>query len=159
MRETGLTDLGGAPVDTLQTLSTMERILFLRQVPLFEKLPPNDLKQIAAVTGERAFSDGTIIAEKGEAGDVLYIIVSGEVIVTAVGEDGSRTELGRRQAGEYVGEMAIISDEVRMATLTAYGDVRTLYISQREFKEILHLRPEVGLAVMSELCARLRELS
>jgi hypothetical protein len=106
-RETRLNDLGGAPVDTLQTLSTMERNLFLRQVPLFEKLPPNDLKQIAAVTGERALSDGTIIAEKGEAGDVFYIIISGEIIVTADGESGGRTELGRRQSGEYIGEMAL----------------------------------------------------
>ena len=146
-------------MDTIHTLSTMERVLFLLRVPLFANLPPNDLKQIAMISGERTFSDGAIIAEQGEAGDVLYIIVSGEVLVTAVDEDGHQMELGRRQPGEYVGEMAIISDEVRMASLTASGEVRTLCISQSQFKEILRLRPEAGLAVMSVLCERLRELS
>jgi len=155
----GLIKDGGRLMDTMQTLTTMEKVLFLRQVPLFATLPPNDLKQIATVTGERAFSDGTIIAEQGEAGDVLYIIISGNVAVTAMAEDGSQLELGHREPGEYVGEMAVISDEVRMATLTAYGDVRTLCISRREFREILHLRPEASLAVINVLSTRLRELS
>ena len=146
-------------MDTMPTLTTMEKVLFLRQVPLFATLPPNDLKQIATVTGEQAFSDGTIIAEQGEAGDILYIIISGQVAVTAIAEDGSQLELGQRQPGEYVGEMAVISDEVRMASLTAYGDVRTLCISRREFREILHLRPEASLAVINVLSTRLRELS
>ena len=77
--------------------------------------------------------------------------------VTAAGESGDRLELGRRQPGEYVGEMSIISDEVRMATLTAVGQVRTLSISQKQFREILRLRPEVALAVMAGLSHRLRE--
>ncbi len=146
-------------MDTIHTLSTMERVLFLHRVPLFANLPPNDLKQIAMIAGERTFSEGAIIAEQGEAGDILYIIVSGEILVTAIDEDGHQTELGRRHTGEYVGEMAIISDEVRMASLTALGEVRTLCISQSQFKEILRLRPEASLAVMSVLCERLRELS
>ncbi len=148
---------GEARMDTLQTLSTMERILFLRRVPLFATLPVSDLKQIAAVAGERAFGDGTIIAEQGEPGDVLYIIVSGEVVVTAESADGDKKELGLRQSGDFVGEMAIISDETRMASLSARGELRTLCISQSQFKEILRLRPEASLAVMSVLCARLRE--
>jgi HEAT repeat protein len=148
---------GEAPMDTLQTLSTMERILFLRRVPLFATLPVSDLKQIAAVAGERAFGNGTIIAEQGEPGDVLYIIVSGEVIVTAVSADGEQKELGLRHSGDFVGEMAIISEETRMANLTARGELRTLCISQSQFKEILRLRPEASLAVMSVLCTRLRE--
>ncbi len=148
---------GEACMDTLQTLSTMERILFLRRVPLFATLPVSDLKQIAAVAGERAFGDGSIIAEQGEPGDVLYIIISGEVAVTAVSADGEKKELGLRHSGDFVGEMAIISDETRMASLTAKGELRTLCISQNQFKEILQLRPEASLAVMSVLCARLRE--
>lgn len=146
-------------MDTIHTLSTMERILFLHRVPLFANLPPSDLKQIAMIAREEIFSDGAIIAEQGEAGDVLYIIVSGEVLVTTADENGQESELGRRQPGEYVGEMAIISDEVRMASLKALGEVRTLSINQSQFREILRLRPEASLAVMSVLCERLRELS
>jgi HEAT repeat protein len=150
---------GESNMDTIDTLSTMERVLFLHRVPLFANLPPNDLKQIAMIADESTFSDGAIIAEQGEAGDVLYIIVSGEILVTAADDNGHQIELGRRQPGEYVGEMAIISDEVRMASLTALGEVRTLCINQSQFREIIRLRPEASLAVMSVLCERLRELS
>lgn len=158
VRESAGLKLNGDPtMDTLQTLPIMERVLFLRRVPLFAELPPNDLKQIAAVATEMAFGDGAIMATQGEPGDAMFIIVSGEVVVTATSDDGSPVELGRRQPGEYVGEMSIISDEVRMATLTASGDVRTLSISQAQFKEILRLRPEASLAVMAVLSDRLRE--
>jgi hypothetical protein len=160
VRESAQSEAHGVyDMDTMHTLSTMERILFLHRVPLFANLPPNDLKQIAMIAREETFSDGAIIAEQGEAGDVLYIIVSGEVLVTSADENGQQSELGRRQPGEYVGEMAIISDEVRMASLKALGEVRTLCINQSQFKEILRLRPEASLAVMSVLCERLRELS
>jgi len=144
-------------MDTVSTLSTVERVLFLKRVQLFEELPPEDLRQIADVAEEIAFGDGETIARQGEPGVMLYIIVSGEVLVTNIDEAGRESELSRRQAGEYVGEMAIISDEVRMATLTAVGPVRTLSISQKQFKEILRLRPEVALAVMAGLSQRLRE--
>ena len=148
---------GDAAMETVKTLSTVEQVLFLQHVRLFAELPPDDLRQIASVAEELIFDDGVVIAEQGEPGDILYIIVSGEVVVSTVDEAGQMVELGRRQSGEYVGEMAIISDEVRMATLTAAGAVRTLCINQRQFKEILRLRPEVALAVMAGLSQRLRE--
>ncbi len=145
-------------MESVQTLSAVERVLFLRQVRLFADLPIDDLRQIASVAEEMTFDDGAILARQGEPGDILFIVVSGEITVTARGEGGRRIDLGRRQAGDYVGEMAIIGDEVRMATLTAAGSVRTLYISRKQFQEILRLRPEVALAVMAGLSQRLREL-
>ncbi len=149
---------GDAHVDTLATLSVMDRILFLRRVRLFSDLPPSELKQVAAITNEQYYLDGDIIAQQGEPGDEMYVIVSGEVRVTA--EAGSQTvmELARRGPGEYVGEMAIISQEPRMASLIAHGDVRVLHIGQPQFEAILRERPETSLAVMRVLCARLREV-
>lgn len=148
---------GGPTMESVRTLSAVERVLFLRRVRLFADLPADDLRQIASVAEEMTFEDGTTLARQGEPGDMLFIIISGEIVVTAAGESGKRVELGRRQAGDYVGEMAIISDETRMATLTAVGSVRALCISQKQFREILRLRPEVGLAVMAGLSRRLRE--
>ena len=148
---------GDSTMETVKTLSAVERVLFLRKVQLFADLPPDDLRQIASVAEELTFEDGAAIAAQGEAGDMLYIIISGEIVVTATSDTGRQVELGRRQPGEYVGEMSIISDEVRMATLTALGFVRTLCISQKQFREILRLRPEVALAVMAGLSHRLRE--
>jgi hypothetical protein len=148
---------GETKMETVNTLSTVEQVLFLRRVQLFAELPPDDLRQIASVAEEITFEDGAAMARQGEPGDILFIIVSGEVLVTSTDDAGSQIELGRRHTGEYVGEMAIISDEKRMATLTAAGSVRTLSISQKQFREILRLRPEVALAVMAGLAHRLRE--
>ena len=67
------------------------------------------------------------------------------------------SELAVRGAGEYVGEMAVISRKPRMARLVAVGDVRTLCIGQKQFEGILRERPETSLAVMRVLCDRLRE--
>jgi len=148
---------GDSRMETVKTLSTVERVLFLRKVQLFADLPPDDLRQIASVAEELTFEDGATLAVQGEPGDMLFIIVSGEIIVTTAGDTRGQVELGRRQPGEYVGEMSIISDEMRMATLSALGNVRTLCISQKQFREILRLRPEVALAVMAGLSHRLRE--
>jgi HEAT repeat protein len=149
---------GETNMDTLATLSVMDRILFLRRVRLFSDLPPSELKQVAAIANEQYYLDGEVIARQGEPGDEMYIIVSGAVRVTA--NDGSRSavELARRGPGEYVGEMAIISQEPRMASLVAEGDVRVLHIEQPQFEAILRERPETSLAVMRVLCARLKEV-
>jgi HEAT repeat protein len=96
-------------VETISTLSMMERILFLRRIPMFTGLDPVDLKQVATISYEQDYLDGEYIAHYGDLGDEMYIIVSGEVrVLTETG-----VELARRKPGEYVGEMAIISLEPR----------------------------------------------
>ena len=145
-------------MDTLATLSIMERILFLRRVRLFSDLPPSELKQVAAITNEQYYLDGEVIARQGEPGEEMFIIVSGEVLVTEDAGSHPAVELARRGPGEYVGEMAIISQEPRMASLSARGDVRVLHIAQPQFEAILRERPETSLAVMRVLCARLKEM-
>ncbi len=156
VRETAASALSGASnAVQLPTLSLMERILFLRRVPLFAGLTPADLKQVGAIANERLFSDGDLIARQGEIGDEMFIIVSGEVRVLA----GGGPELARRRTGEYVGEMALISQEPRMASLVAAGEARLLRIDQKHFEDLLRQRPETSLAVMRVLCARLKEES
>jgi CRP-like cAMP-binding protein len=90
---------------------------------------------------------------QGDPGNELYIIVSGLVRV----ETAEGKEIAQRKPGEYVGEMAIISQAPRMFSLVAAGDTRLLCVGQKEFEAILRQRPEVSLAVMRVLCDRLRE--
>ena len=147
---------GVTRMDTLATLSLMDRILFLKRVSLFEDLSPADLKQVAAIAEEELFADGDMIAQQGEPGDALFVIVSGEVSVMIV-KDGHHVEAVRRRSGEYVGEMSIINREPRMATLIASGDVRALCIDQKSFEGLIRERPEVSLAVIKVLSKRLKE--
>jgi HEAT repeat protein len=147
---------GDQSMENLKSLSMMERILFLKGVPLFAELAPPELKQVASITEERLFEDEELLAEQDEQGDELFIIVSGEVRVLVKSDDGMK-ELARRKSGEHVGEMAIISQAPRTARLVAAGPVRALCIGQKQFEVILRERPETSMAVMRELCERLRE--
>jgi HEAT repeat protein len=146
------------PLDPLSSLSLMERIVFLRRVPLFVDLPPADLKHVAEIATEQFFSDGDIIAEQGELGAETYVVVSGSIRVVVSRDGGRPEEVARRTDGECVGEMAILSHAPRMASLIAQGDVRTLAIDRRRFERILRDRPDTSLAVMKVLSDRLREL-
>ena len=143
-------------MENIATLSLMERILFFKRVPLFANLSPGDIKQVAALAQEESFSDGVTLVREGDIGDVMFIIVSGEVRVL-INKGRKEVELARRKAGEYVGEMALISKEPRSATVTAVGDVHALCIDQKSFESLLRDRPDVSLAVIQVLCERLKE--
>lgn len=143
-------------MQTLSTLSVMERMMALRQVPLFRELAPGDLRRVAEAAVEHLYPHATLMAEAGEPGDAMHVVVSGEVRVVAE-EAPSPVEIARRGPGYIVGEMAILSDQPRMASLVAEGDVRTLSLDRGRFQRILRDRPDAALAVVRELCARLRE--
>jgi CRP/FNR family transcriptional regulator, cyclic AMP receptor protein len=150
-------DFGEKKMDTISTLSLMDRILFLKRVSLFATLSPTDLKQVAAIASEEIFPDGEVIAHRGEQGDAMFVIVSGEVRI-CIENEGVETELARRRSGEYVGELSIINREPRNATLIASGDVRALCIDQKTFEGLIRERPEVSLFIIQVLSRRLKEL-
>ena len=156
VRQTAAWILKGGTMETVTTLPLMERVLFLRKVPLFAELSPPDVKRVAEVATERAFPDGAVIAESGEWGDEMHVVVSGVIRVVVEGT-GGHPEIARRHPGDYVGEMSIITGEPRMASLVTAGDVRTLSIDRKRFERILLERPQASLAVMRGLCLRLQE--
>jgi HEAT repeat protein len=147
----------GSMTQSLATLPLMERVMFLRRVPLFSGLPPPDLKPIALVAQEHVFADGDRIADQGDVGDAMHIIVTGDVSIVVTGPERGERILALRSAGDVIGEMAVITSQPRMAALVAKGPVRLLTIGQRQFESILRERPETSLAVMRVLCQRLAE--
>jgi hypothetical protein len=149
---------GGMMSRTLATLSPMERVLFLRKVRLFSMLPPPDLQPIAAIAEEHAYADGDTIAEQGDPGDAMHIIVSGAVSVI-VRRDAGHHVVAVRSSGDVVGDMAVVTSEPRMAGLVARGDVRVLSIARPQFESILRERPAIALGVIRVLCQRLAESS
>lgn len=158
VRETAERAMEGATVvEALPSLSLMERVVFLRRVPLFAELSPADLKHVAEVVSEHAYPGGEVIAEQGEPGEELYIVVDGEISVVVTQDGGRAVEVARRGVGDYVGEMSLISREPRMASLLCAGDVRTLAIDRKRFERILRERPDASLAMMRVLSNRLRE--
>jgi HEAT repeat protein len=148
---------GGTMTETLATLPLVERVLFLRRVPLFTDLSPQDLVPIATIASEHSYADADTIAEQGEPGDEMHIIVTGYVMVILREPDGHQQVLAVRSAGDVIGEMAVITGGQRMASLAAKGAVRLLSIERRQFEAMLRERPETSLALMRVLCQRLSD--
>jgi HEAT repeat protein len=147
---------GGAVSGSIAAVSGVERVLFLRKVPLFGDLAPRDLDRVAQLVEERGYADGDVIAGQGEIGDELHIVVEGTIRVVE-NSDGSERELAQRTAGDAVGEMSIITQKPRIASLVAEGPVRTIRLGHAEFESMLRERPGIALAVMRALALRLAE--
>jgi HEAT repeat protein/ATP/ADP translocase len=147
----------GESMDTRTTLPVMERVLFLRHVPLFTDLSPADLQRIAALTTEHHAEKGEVIFEQGEHGEELFVIVHGEVQVMIRQTNDSEKEVARRKIGDVLGEMSIISGDPRSASVIATEETHLLCLDKKTFESLMREKPEVGFAVMRVLCERLKE--
>ena len=145
-------------MDTLKTVSILERILLLREIPIFADLPPEDLKLVAETAREEWYPQNTIIFQQGEEGNVMFVIVEGSLHVVRT-INGAEQVLAQRGPGDFVGEMAVIESAPRLATLRTQTDVRVLAIDGETFKGILRERPDVSFAVLRNISRRLREMT
>lgn len=146
---------GGKMTRTLDTLSTMERVLLLRKVPIFDDLDPDDLQRIAEIVGERVIPEGEYLCREGEPEDDLFLIVEGNVIITKE-HQGRAKELRRLGPGQPVGELAILAHQPRSASVQALGgSARVLVVEGKAFQAILRDRPQVCTAMLANLARRL----
>lgn len=135
--------------ESIQRKKLYESVLL--KVPLFSTLYPYERSKIADALETCYFRDGDVIIKQGDPGDLFYIIESGEVICTK--EDvarGSPVFSCRLKQGDYFGELALILNEVRQATVTAKGPVKCLTINRSHWSQVLGpveetLRKNVGL--------------
>jgi HEAT repeat protein len=147
---------GGPMPDPERALGDIETMLRLRRVPLFERLAPEDLQRLAAVATERWFEPGEVLVREGEPGDELFVILDGQVAVTRLEPDGSERPIRTYGAGDHIGELAVLRDRPRAATVTATGGrVRTLVIGGEGLTAILLERPEAAMAMLATLAERI----
>ena len=144
-------------MDTLKTVSIFERILLLREIPIFADLSPEDLKRVAEIAREQLYPQNTDIFHEGDEGNMMFVIVAGRVQVVR-NKDGKDQVLVERGPGDFMGEMAIIESAPRSATLHTQSEVRVLAIDDETFKGILRERPNVSFAVLRSISRRLREM-
>ncbi|MEO0592071.1 MAG: cyclic nucleotide-binding domain-containing protein [Myxococcota bacterium] len=133
-------------------ISTVEKVLFLKGVDLFESIPSEELSHIAQITDEVEFATGEEVFAEGDQGDAMYLIVDGSVKVHS-GEHVF-AELGIRQC---FGEMAILDAEPRSASITSLSELTLLKIRREDFAEILAEKPEISQGIIHVLTHRLRE--
>jgi HEAT repeat protein/ATP/ADP translocase len=140
---------------TRETLGDIERMLFLRRVPLFSELSPEDLQRIAMTAVERVYPAEEPIVREGDLGDELIVIVEGAVRVVR-GEGAEQRVLRTYQAGDHIGELAVLRERPRAATVLADAPgVRGLVIGGEGLRAILRERPEAAMAMLATLAERI----
>jgi CRP/FNR family transcriptional regulator, cyclic AMP receptor protein len=132
--------------------STVEKILLLRSVPLFERLSGEDLASLARLAVGEIHEAGDVVFEEGDPGDALYVIVRGAVEIRRGADD----VIAVLKAPDVLGEMAVLDESPRSATATALEGTELLGIGSEEFYEALRDRFEVADGVIRLLTQRLR---
>lgn len=132
-------------------LTDQERLAWLREVPLFRGCAEPSLARLAERTAEVDFPSGATIVQQGQVGNGLFIVVAGTARVTT-----GETELAHLGPGEVIGELSVIDQEPRVATVTASGPVSCLALASWDLLGILDTDPRLARNLLSELAARLR---
>ena len=142
----------------MASLTTIEKMMLLRQVPIFADLDADDLEELAAVVEERRIEAGRDLFREGDAGDAVYLIVKGTVRVFVGGGDRPERTLNEEGPGACVGERAVLDSAPRAATVRAIERVRAIRVPGEGFKRVMSERPEMSEAIVAELVRRMRGL-
>lgn len=125
----------------------------LKKIPLFEGVPHAQLQRIANGVKERQFAAGAPIVSTGEAGHGFYLILKGRAEVT----QGERT-LRTLGPGEYFGELALVRETPRTATVVAKEPTTTcLVLTRWDFKGILEANPTIAIRLLETVAARIHD--
>ncbi|MBI2753504.1 MAG: Crp/Fnr family transcriptional regulator [Betaproteobacteria bacterium] len=129
----------------------------LRTVPLFAGFPDDQLRTRSSVVTRRTVPRGAVIIVEGDPTDSLYIVISGRMRVLMSDADGKEVILAILGPGEFFGEMGLIDDSPRSATVMAVEACELIVITKRDFKKCLSENFEMAMTVMRGLVRRLRE--
>ncbi|MCG6974344.1 MAG: cyclic nucleotide-binding domain-containing protein [Desulfobacterales bacterium] len=135
-----------------------EKIVLLKRIELFESLSVGELAAIASVAEEVDYPAGEIIIKEGDAGDTLFLMVSGEVSVIKDLGEINEIEIDRMTDGEYFGEMALFEDTVRSVSIRTEKPSAFMVLHKQEFKEIVREYPQIALEICKILSRRIRHL-
>lgn len=133
---------------------TVDRLLFVRKVPIFQELRDDFLVRLASIMEELSFPAKQPIFTQGEEGRSLYILVSGRVRVHI----GNR-ELAQLEQGTCFGEMAVLDAEPRSASVTTLEHCECLMLTQQQLYEAIEETPGIAVNVIRLLSRRIRELN
>ena len=129
----------------------------LRQVWLFSGLTEEQLDAISSFTFQKTFGPGEMIVEEGRTGNGLYMIMSGQVeVVKGLGTENARV-LAKRGPDEVFGEMALLGEWPRTASVLAVDQVECLGLDRWVFLTQLERQPQLGIRMLQVLAQRLKE--
>ncbi len=128
----------------------------LRNLSLFAGLADDDLERLYAQAREETVPAGKVIIKEGEPGDAVYVLLDGELQVTKFA-GGHDVKVDVRKPGEFIGEMSLLDNSPRAATVRTITSSRLLVISKAMFDEVLYNSPNAAVAILHTVTARLRQ--
>jgi len=140
----------------MASLTVIEKMMLIRQVPIFAEIDADDLEELAQVVEERRIEPGKHLFNEGDVGDAVYLVIKGTLQVFTGG--GARPEriISEQGAGACIGEMAVLDSAPRSATVRALERTRALRVPGEGFKRVMSERPEMSEAIVAELVRRMR---
>ena len=131
-----------------------KKVAALKSAPLFADLSRRELAELAKVTEDVNFDTGKVLCREGQTGGEFCVIMEGEVEVTRRGK-----KLAGGGSGEFFGEIALVENLPRTATVTAQTPIRSFVLTRRSFLRLLDEQPRVERKVMRALARRLVSVS
>ena len=135
-------------------MSLEQEVELIRQFPIFAKIQPAMQKLLCFSAERLTYARGQVMFKAGDMGDAAYIVIDGSVEIAVPSPSGPIVvnTLGKN---DIIGEIAILCDVPRTATVVAHCDLETLRLSKDGFFHLVTQFPQVGIEVMSELASRL----
>lgn len=137
----------------------MDRRELLRRVSLFASLDDRELDRLIQATTTRRLAAKDVLFRKGDPGNQLFAVLSGQLKATGVGVDGQDVVFAWMGPGEVLGEIALLEDAPRSATVVAVEATVLVTLHRRDFVPFLEQHPRAAIALAQALAARVRRLS
>ena len=137
-------------------MSLNEEVELLRKIPMFANLEPSKLKLLAFTSERLSFEAEQVLFKQGDMGDAAYIIIDGEVDVL-IDTPGGPIIVATRGRNDFIGEIAILCDIPRIATVRAKSKLTTLRISRELFFRMVTEFPQMAVEIIRELAHSLEK--
>jgi uncharacterized membrane protein len=129
----------------------------LSRIPLFQRLTPEELEQLAQEVDQVKFDPDEIVFNEQDKGDALYVVEAGSVRIWVLDEDVEPVTLKELGPGEFFGELAVLDRGPRSTNATAMGETTLHRLSSDDFQAFLMKHPDVAIDVICEIGARMRQ--
>ncbi|MDH3233985.1 MAG: Crp/Fnr family transcriptional regulator [Alphaproteobacteria bacterium] len=139
-------------------MSLNEEVELLRNIPLFANIEPSKLKLLAFTSERVAYEPGQELFRQGDDGDAAYIIIGGEADII-IETDSGPFKVATFKRNDIVGEIAILCDVPRTATVLVKEKLETLVISKELFYRLVLEFPQIAVEIMRELAQRLERMN
>ena len=126
------------------------KVELLKRVPLFADCSKAELRELAKSADELDLREGTVLTREGRPGREFFVLIDGTVQVTQKGK-----KVAELKGGDWLGEIALLTDKPRTATVTASSPVDVLVITDRRFRNVVESMPSIAIKVLGRVSERL----